>query len=43
METFSNWRFFVLLFAAIGAAVSAGIFFTFSTFVIKALAQLVFV
>ena len=39
MDTFSNWRFFVLLFAAIGAAVSAGIFFAFSTFVIKALAQ----
>jgi len=39
MAAVYNWRFPLILFAAIGSALSAGIFFAFSTFVMKALAQ----
>ncbi len=39
MVIVDNWRLPLVLFAAIGSALSAGIFFAFSTFVIKALAQ----
>lgn len=39
MTTFLNLRFSIMLFTAIGSALSAGIFYAFSTFVMKALAQ----
>ena len=39
MATFLNLRFSIMLFTAIATALSAGIFFAFSTFIMKALAQ----
>ena len=39
MRVFQNLQSPVVLFAAIGSALSAGIFFAFSTFVMQALAQ----
>ena len=39
MATFFNLRFSLMLFTAIATGLSAGIFFAFSTFVMKALAQ----
>ncbi|MDJ0899767.1 MAG: DUF1772 domain-containing protein [Xenococcus sp. MO_188.B8] len=39
MVTFLNLRFSLMLFTAIASAVSAGIFYAFSTFVMKALAE----
>jgi uncharacterized membrane protein len=40
MTTIHNLRFPLVLFAAIGCGLIAGVFFAFSTFVMKALAQL---
>ncbi len=39
MTILENWRWPLILFAALGSGLSAGIFFAFSTFVMKALAQ----
>ncbi len=39
MANIHNLRFSLMLFTAIGSALTAGIFFAFSTFVMKALAQ----
>ncbi|MEM6503082.1 MAG: anthrone oxygenase family protein [Cyanobacteria bacterium P01_C01_bin.89] len=39
MDTLQTWRSPLILFAAIGCALSAGIFFTFSTFVMQALSE----
>jgi uncharacterized membrane protein len=39
MATVHNLRFPLMLFVAIGSGLIAGIFFAFSTFVMKALAQ----
>lgn len=39
MTMVENWRFPLILFAAVGSALTGGIFFTFSTFVMQALAQ----
>ncbi|NJN59343.1 MAG: DUF1772 domain-containing protein [Leptolyngbyaceae cyanobacterium SL_5_9] len=40
MTTIYQWSFAVKLFSALGCGLVAGIFFAFSTFVMKALAQL---
>lgn len=39
MTTVQNLRFFLMLLTVIGCGLSAGIFYAFSTFVMKALAQ----
>jgi len=39
MMTIANLRFSVMLFTAIASALTAGIFFAFSTFIMQALAQ----
>ncbi|WP_424098595.1 DUF1772 domain-containing protein [Moorena producens] len=39
MVTVQNFRFSLMLLTAIGSSLAAGIFFAFSTFVMKALAQ----
>ena len=39
MVTVDNLSFSLMLFTAVGSALSAGIFFAFSSFVIKALAE----
>jgi len=39
MTIIQHWRLPLILFAAIGSALSAGIFFAFSTFVMQALGR----
>lgn len=39
MDIVQNWRLPLLVFAAVGSALTAGIFFAFSTFVMQALGQ----
>ena len=39
MTLINTWRFPIVLFAAIASALTAGIFYAFSTFVMQALAQ----
>ena len=39
MDAFHTWRSPLILFTAIGCALSSGIFFTFSSFVMQALSQ----
>ncbi|MDJ0796859.1 MAG: DUF1772 domain-containing protein [Calothrix sp. MO_167.B12] len=39
MAIFDNSRFYLILLAAIGSGINAGIFFAFSTFVMKALGK----
>ena len=40
MATTDQWLFALTLFAALGCGLIAGVFFAFSTFVMKALARL---
>ncbi|MGB3642620.1 MAG: anthrone oxygenase family protein [Rivularia sp. (in: cyanobacteria)] len=39
MTTFENLRFYLMLVTAIGSALTGGIFYAFSTFIMKALSQ----
>ncbi|MEO1431449.1 MAG: hypothetical protein AAFV71_20795 [Cyanobacteria bacterium J06633_8] len=39
MTIFENLRFYLMLITAIGSAITGGIFYAFSTFVMKALSQ----